>query len=101
MANTTKTRKPMTTQQKGLICLAVLLVVTILISFFALVTRSSGDNGMYEHRSWVPVSSANWPDSLAVTRALGVGSAIVYDYTVADDAQETAVEDSVKAIRGE
>ena len=99
MANTTKSRKPLNTQQKGYICLAVLLALTIMVSVFALVTRNSGDNGMYEHRSWVPVSSANWPDSLPVTRALGGGLAFEYDYTVADDAPATAAEDSVNTVR--
>ena len=55
--------------------------------------------GMYEHRSWVPVSSANWPKSLPVTRALGGGTSYEYTYTVADDAPATAVEDSVNTIK--
>ena len=99
MANNTKNRKPLTTQHKGVICLVVLLAVTILFSCFALFTRNSGEMGMYEHRSWVPVSSANWPKSLPVTRALGGGTSYEYSYTVSDDAPATAVEDSVNTIR--
>lgn len=102
MAKSTKNRTPMSAGSKGIICLAVLLALTVFVSWLSVFGLSWGDNGMNTLLPWVPVSSENWPQSLPLNRALGGGNA--YDYTAAlpegsegDLSQETA--DAVQVIR--
>ena len=95
----TKTRKPLTSGAKGLICLAVLAVITIFVSCLSITGMSLDAEGINVLLPWVPFSSANWPASLPLSRALGGGNYVEYTYTLAEDAAENTVNDSVKVIR--
>ena len=95
----TKTRKPLTSGAKGLICLAILLALTIFISCLSITGMNLDAEGVNVLLPWVPVSSANWPASLPVSRALGGGTYVEYSYTLAEDAADNALNDSVNIIR--
>ena len=95
----TKTRKPLTSGAKGLICLAVLLVLTIFVSCLSITGMNLDAEGINVLLPWVPVSSANWPASLPVSRALGGGTYVEYTYTLAEDAADNTLDTSVKTIR--
>ena len=94
-----KLRKPITSRSKGFICLVVLLALTVFVSCLSLAGMNLDAEGVNVLLPWVPVSSGNWPASLPVSRALGGGNYVEYAYTLADDAAENAVQDSVKTIR--
>ncbi len=95
----TKTRKPLTSSAKGYICLAVLLAVTIFVSCLSIGGMSLDAEGVNVLLPWVPVSSANWPASLPVSRTLGGGSYVEYTYAVPENAPENALENSLKTVR--
>lgn len=92
-----KNRKSITSGTKGLICLVLLLAVTIFVS--CLAVRGMDVSEVEVLLPWVPVSSENWPASLPVSRALGGGTFTEYTYEIPEDAQATALEDSLKAMR--
>lgn len=95
----TKTRKPMTSRSKGLICLVLLLAVTVFASCLGLVGMNLDAEGVNVLLPWVPVSSGNWVKSLPVTKALGGGTYVEYAYTLPEDASDTALADSTNTIR--
>ena len=96
----TQNRKPLTSGTKGLICLAVLLALTVFVSCLSIVGMNLDAEGVNVLLPWVPVSSANWPASLPVSRTLGGGNYVEYTYTLPEDAAEDALEKSVNTIRG-
>ncbi len=95
----TKTRKPLTNAGKGCICLAILLILTVFVSCLSIAGMKLDAEGVNLLLPWVPVSSANWPESLPVNRSLGGGSYAEYTYTLPEDAPANALDDSVKTIR--
>ena len=100
MANkTAKTRKPMTSRSKGLICLVILLAATIFVSCLSLGGMSLDSEGVNVLLPWVPTSSANWAQSLPVTRSLNGGTYVEYAYTLPEDASDTALMDSANTVR--
>ncbi|MBR3018315.1 MAG: hypothetical protein IKH57_14775 [Clostridia bacterium] len=97
MANkTASNRKPITSGTKGLICLIVLCAVLAFVSCISLVGMPLDSEGVNILLPWVPVSSANWPASLPLNRALGGGTYTDYNYTAAEG---VSVDDSVKTIK--
>ena len=95
----TKTRKPLTSASKGYICLAVLAVLMIFVSCLSITGMNLDAEGVNVLLPWVPVSSANWPASLPVSRTLGGGTYVEYAYTLPEDAAENTLEKSVNTIR--
>ena len=95
----TKTRKPLTSAGKGCICLAVLVILTIFVSCLSITGMNLDAEGVNVLLPWVPVSTANWPASLPVSRALGGGTYVEYTYTLPEDAAENALDTSVNTIR--
>ena len=77
MANQ-KNRKPVTSRTKGLICLVVLCALTVFVSCLGIGGMKLDNEGVNVLLPWVPVSSANWPASLPLNRALGGGSYVEY-----------------------
>lgn len=103
MANT-KIRKPITSRTKGIICLALLLAITVFASCLALGGMPLDSEGVNVLLPWVPVSSANWPQSLALNRALGGGEFTEWTAALPAGAEEgadlnAAIQDAVKVIR--
>ena len=97
MANkTASTRKPITSGTKGLICLIVLCAVLVFVSCISLAGMPLDGEGVNILLPWVPVSSAKWPASLPLDRALGGGHYVDYTYTAPEGVN---VDDSVKAIK--
>ena len=94
----TKSRTPMSSRSKGLICLVLLLAVTIFASYLGLAGMSLDAEGVNVLLPWVPVSG-NWVKSLPVTRALGGGSFAEYAYTLPEDASDTVLADAANTIR--
>ena len=100
MANkNTKTRKPMSSASKGVICLIVLIVLTVCASYLSVAGMNLDSEGVNVLLPWVPVSSGNWTKSLALDKALGGGIYSEYSYTLPGDASETALQDSANTIR--
>ncbi len=95
----TQTRKPLTSAGKGCICLAVLVILTIFVSCLSIAGMNLDAEGVNVLLSWVPVSSANWPASLPLSRALGGGTYAEYTYTLPEEAAENTLETSVNTIR--
>ena len=98
MANkTASNRKPITSGTKGLICLIEQCAVWwAFVSCISLVGMPLDSEGVNILLPWVPVSSANWPASLPLNRALGGGTYTDYNYTAAEG---VSVDDSVKTIK--
>lgn len=95
----TQTRKPLTSGAKGVICLAVLLVITLCASYLSVMGMNLDAEGVNVLLPWVPVSTANWPASLPVSLSLGGGTYAEYTCTPNDDAPESALNDAVSTIR--
>ena len=92
MANA-KSRKPISPATKGIVCLVLLCALTVFVSFLGIAGMKLNGEGVNVLLPWVPVSSANWPASLPLNRALGGGTYIEYA------AKEGAsLEDTVKVI---
>ena len=97
MANkTATTRKPLTSSTKGIICLAVLCAVLVFVSCISLTGMPLDSEGVNILLPWVPASSANWPASLPLDRALGGGNYVEYTCTVPEG---VSADDSVKTIK--
>ena len=94
-----KSRKPITSRTKGIICLVLLLAVTAFVSCLAVRGMDLDAQGVNVLLPWVPVSSENWPASLPLNRALNGGAYTEYTYAIPEGAQATALEDSLKALR--
>lgn len=92
-------RKPLSSSAKGLICLVVLAVLTVFVTYIALAGLSLDAQGINKLLPWVPTSSANWPDSLPVSRTLGGASYTEYTYTLPEGADESVLQDAVKTMR--
>ena len=95
----TKTRKPLTSRSKGLICFVILLAATVFVSCLGLMGMNLDGEGVNVLLPWVPTSSANWLKSLPVTKDLGGGTYVEYAYTLPEGAAETALADSANTIR--
>ena len=54
--------------------LAVLVILTIFVSCLSIAGMNLDAEGVNVLLPWVPVSSANWPESLPVSRSLGGGT---------------------------
>ncbi len=76
MANTTKTRKPMSAKSKASIWLAILLVITLGIGILSVTGMNLDSEGLQKLLPWVPVSASNWPASLALDSDLSGGTFI-------------------------
>ncbi len=74
MAKKTNNRKPISSRTKGLICLVILCALTVFVSVLGLNGMKLDSEGVNILLPWVPVSSANWPASLPLNRALGGGT---------------------------
>ncbi len=92
-----KSRKPLTSRTKGLICLVLLLALTVFVSCLAVCGMDLSDLKVL--LPWVPVSSENWPVSLPVNRNLGGGTYTEYTYEIPEDADANALETSMKTMR--
>ena len=93
------TRKPLTSSAKGIICLALLLALTVFASYLSIAGLNLDSEGVNVLLPWVPVSSANWPKSLPLTKGLGGGTYAEYAYSLPEDASETVLQDSANTIR--
>ena len=98
MAKSAKTRKPMSARSKGIICLILLLALTVFVSCLAVGGMKLDSEGVNVLLPWLPVSSANWPQSLPVTRALGGGTYTEFTAALPAGAEEGA---SLDTLAGE
>ncbi|MBQ8136915.1 MAG: hypothetical protein IJ174_05715, partial [Clostridia bacterium] len=73
MADKNKTRKPMTSQRKGLIALIVMLVLTLCVSYLAVAGMKLDADGVNVLLPWVPVTAGNVPASLTLGLDLSEG----------------------------
>ena len=89
-------RKPVSSRTKGLICLIVLCALTVFVSCLGFAGMKLDSEGVNILMPWVPFSSANWPASLPLNRALGGGSYNEYTLTMEDDTVKA--EDIVKVV---
>lgn len=85
-----KTHKSLSTRGKGLIGLAILLALTIFVSVIAVGGMKLDAEGVNILLPWVPVSSANWPKSLPLSRTLGGGTYAEYTVTPAEGQELSA-----------
>lgn len=100
MANKAKLHKSVSTKTKGLICLAVLLVITVGVSCLGMTGMKLDSEGVNILLPWIPVSAGNWPASMPLSRALGGGNYHEYSLTVAEgEDAAAAAEDVAKVIR--
>ena len=98
MANkSASTRKPITSSTKGVICLIVLCAVLVFASCISLVGMPLDGEGVNVLLPWVPVTSANWPASLPLDRALGGGTYNEYSWTLNEGASIDGVMKTMKA----
>ena len=84
MAKNATTRKLLNARSKGLIALILLLAITVIVSCLSITGMHYGEDGVNVLLPWVPVSAKNWPEALNPSRALGGGSYILFDASVAD-----------------
>ena len=98
MANT-KFRKSMSSQHKGLIALAILLAITVFVTWIAVCGMKLDKDGVKILLPWVPTSSENWPESLPLSRALGGGT--YAEFTVELPEGETAISLEEAAVLAE
>ena len=98
MANkSASTRKPITSGTKGVICLVVLCAVLVFASCISLVGMPLDSEGVNILLPWVPVTSAKWPASLPLDRALGGGSYTDYTWTLNEGTSIDGVMKTMKA----
>ena len=98
MANkSASTRKPITSGTKGVICLVVLCAVLVFASCISLVGMPLDGEGVNVLLPWVPVTSAKWPASLPLDRALGGGSYTEYTWTLNEGTSIDGVMKTMKA----
>lgn len=97
MSKAVKARKPMSAKSKGAICLALLLALTVFVSWIGIGGMKLDSEGVNILLPWVPVSSENWPESLPLCRALGGGSYVEFTAALPEDSEEGAsLQDAVK-----
>ena len=89
MADNKKNRKPMAAKTKGLIAVAVMLVLTVCLSWLAIAGMKLDGDGVRVLRPWLPLTGA--PQSLTLSLDLGEGRSndISYRYTEAPTAEPT------------
>lgn len=92
----TKTHKSLTTSGKGLIWLAILLAITVFVSYISVSGMKLDAEGVQVLLPWVPTSGENWPASLPLDRPLGGGISQNYAFTATpgndqDEAMATAL----------
>ena len=98
MANkSASTRKPITSGTKGVICLVVLCAVLVFASCISLVGMPLDSEGVNILLPWVPVTSAKWPASLPLDRALGGGAYTDYTWTLNEGTSIDGVMKTMKA----
>lgn len=98
MSKAMKARKPMSAKSKGAICLALLLALTIFVSWIGIGGMKLDSEGVNILLPWVPVSSENWPASLPLSRALGGGSYVEFTAALPEGSEEGAsIQDALKA----
>lgn len=85
MSKAVKTRKPLSAKTKGAVCLAVLLALLIFVSCISVGGMKLDASGVNVLLPWVPVSGANWPQSLPLTRALGGGTKVNFDVVLPEN----------------
>jgi len=84
MAKNANTRKLLNARSKGLIALILLLAITVIVSCLSITGMHYGEDGVNVLLPWVPASAKNWPEALNPSRALGGGSYILFDASVAE-----------------
>ena len=97
MANKKNNRKPISSKTKGLICLVFLCALTVFVSVLGIGGMKLDSEGVNILLPWVPLSGANWPQALPLTRALGGGT---YSELTAVPKEGVTLEDVAKAMNG-
>ena len=107
MADKKKNRKPMTSQRKGLIALAVMLVLTVCVSWIAVAGMKLDSAGVNVLLPWLPLTAGNVPESLTLGLDLSEGGNHEISYrlvtpapTAAPTAEPAAEEDAADAVEG-
>jgi len=90
MADKNKTRKPMTSQRKGLIALIVMLVLTVCVSYLAVAGMKLDADGVNVLLPWVPVTAGNVPASLTMGLDLSEGGNHEISYSLVTPAPTAA-----------
>ena len=100
MADNKKNRKPMTTKTKGLIAVAVMLVLTVCLSWLAIAGWKLDGEGVNVLLPWLPMPAGKTPASLTVSLDLGEGNSndISYRYTAEPTAEPTATPAPEEAV---
>ena len=95
MADNKKNRKPMSSRNKGLIVLAVMLVLTICLSWISITGIKKDSAGVNVLRAWLPLTagsfSAGNARSAALTLDVGLGDGQYSDYAYQNTAEPTEV----------
>ena len=100
MANKAKLHKSVSTKTKGIICLAVLLVITVGVSCLGMTGMKLDSEGVNILLPWIPVSAGNWLQSMPLSRALGGGNYHEYTLTGAEgEDAAAAAEEAAKVVR--
>ncbi len=105
MADNKKNRKPLSSRNKGLIVLAVMLVLTICVSWISVTGIRKDAAGINVLRPWLPLTAGSFdPDnarSVALTVDVGLGGGQYNDYayvnTPAPTAEPTAEPEATEA----
>ncbi len=92
MADNKKNRKPMAAKTKGLIAVAVMLVLTICLSWLAIAGMKLDGEGVRILRPWLPLTAGSMPQSLTLSLDLGEGNSndVSYRYTAEPTAMPAA-----------
>ncbi|MBQ8080900.1 MAG: protein translocase subunit SecD [Clostridia bacterium] len=88
MANKVKTRKKISAQGKGLITLAVFLVITVVLGVLSITGMVLPPDGLYKLLPWVPTNAANWPASISLGLDLRGGVYVEYQATRPEDTSD-------------
>ena len=73
-----KTRKPMTSRGKGIIALAVLMIITLALSWLAIAGVKLDGEGVSYLQGWLPVTERNATEALPASLQLGGGTSVDY-----------------------
>lgn len=95
MADKKKNRKPMTSRNKGLIVLAVMLALTICVSWIAITGLKKDGAGVNVLRAWLPLTAGSFNNdnarSAALTLDVSLGGGQYSDNAFVNSPEPTAV----------
>ncbi len=92
-----KTRKPMTSRGKGIIALAVLMIITLALSWLAIAGVKLDGEGVSYLQGWLPVTERNATEALPASLQLGGGTSVDYVYEPAEGVTAQDVADVLSA----